>query len=105
MNRSRSFSQPDDLAEKGAFARIALDEMDLQSPLRSRNGKHETGKSGAGSEVEPSAGVRREVEKLERIDDMTIPDLVERGRANEVLDRLPAAKLALQQLKLLECFT
>ena len=63
------------------------------------------GKSGAGAEVEPGFGVGREVEKLQRIDDMAIPDLVRVAGPTRFLIPLPAAKLASRELELLECFT
>ena len=63
-------------AQEGAFAGIALDEMDLEPPLRAGDGEDQTRKSGAGTKVEPGLGVGREVEKLERIDDVPVPDLV-----------------------------
>ena len=80
--------------------------MDVE-PARSApsDGEDQTGKSGAGAEVEPGLGLGREVEKLRRIDDVPVPDLGQGRRPDEVLDRLPAAKLALEQLELLECFT
>ena len=82
------------MAQEGAFARVALDQVDVKPALLSRDGEDEPGKARAGAEIEPGAGLRREVEELERVGDVPGPDVLQRRGADQVLDRLPAPELA-----------
>jgi len=66
------------LAQKGAFARIGLDQLDPGHP---ENRQHEARKPGAAAEVDEALGPLRDMGKeLRRIEEMTAPKIAE-GRS------------------------
>ena len=94
------------MAQEGAFARIALDQMDMRAgPLGERDGEHQAGEAGAGAEIRPSQRLRLDRQQLERVGDMPGPHLGEGAWADEVLDLLPAPELVDQDIELPRCFT
>jgi hypothetical protein len=70
-----------------------------------RTGDDQAGETGAGAEVRPSPGLRREGEKLERVRDVTRPHLRDGGRSNEVHPLLPFAEQGHEAGEAVGCFT
>src|SRR5712691_924495 len=67
-NDCRGPGNPRGLAQEGGLLRVALDEMHERTRgVRKRAGEHQAGKAGAGTEINPSAGVRRQRDELQRI--------------------------------------
>ena len=64
------------------------------------------GKAGAGAEIDPASGLRRQRQELQRIGDVAGPD-VRDGRARDQVDvRLPhQQELPTKQVQLRRCFT
>jgi len=94
------------MTQEGAFAGVALDEMDLgPGPLGERDGDHQPRKARARAEVEPAQRLRLDRQELQRVGDVAGPDLAERRRPDQVLDPLPAPELRDQKVEPRRCFT
>jgi hypothetical protein len=105
MDRHRRSGQTGGLAQKGAFAGIALDQIDMPAELGQADAQHEAGKAAAGTEIEPAPGLRCMIEQLQRIGDVAGPDLVERRARDQILGLLPTLQLCHQDREALLCFT
>src|SRR5690349_10475571 len=76
------------LAQKGAFARVGLDKLNLG---HAGDRQHETGEAGAAAEIDEALRRGRNVrEELDRIEEMAAPEIAERVDADEVYPRRPA---------------
>ena len=94
------------LEEERAFARVALDEIDLKA-VRSRPAmaRIRPGMPAPEPRSSQSGRLGREIEELERVGDVAGPDLGQRRRADQVLDGLPAAQLLDVEIEGCCCFT
>jgi hypothetical protein len=63
------------VAQEGAFAPVALHEVDAHAGLlHCGDAEHQAGKAGSGADVEPGPGARGMLEELKRIGDVPGPD-------------------------------
>ena len=70
-----------------------------------RAGNCHAGKSAAGAEVGPNAGLWREREQLEGVRDVAGPDIWLRGRRDEINPLLPAKEHSDIAIQAVHCFT
>lgn len=105
MHGRRRLRQPRRMPQESTFAGIAFHKMDMESrPIRSRYGDHQAGEPCARAQVKPSAPVCQ-CQKLQRIRDMSRPDLIEGCRSDEILDRLPTGEFFHKEAELAQRFT
>ena len=82
MDHRRRAGDARRLAQERRLLGVALDQVDFGAGrVRERAGDHQAGEAGAAAEVDPGPGVRREVEKLERVGDVPGPELGDGGMA------------------------
>src|SRR5438067_11102520 len=76
------------LAQKHAFAGVALDQLD---PRHAEDGQYQPGKPGAAAEIDQAARfVRNKRQQLRRIEEMAAPQIAERVAADQVDAPRPA---------------
>lgn len=105
MNTHRRPCDSGDMPQERAFARIALDQIDRSTRLGEPDPENKTWKPSAGSEIQPSLPIRRQVKDLERVGDMPHPDLIESGAGDEVLRGLPPGEFGDEKIQFFSCFT
>jgi hypothetical protein len=80
--------------------------MDMSTgAARQRAGDHQAGKSAARTEVDPNAGFRAEVEKLEGIGNVPRPEVRNRGWRDEIGGPLPSEQKRDEAIETLQRFT
>src|SRR3954468_11055610 len=88
------------LAQKGRFFGIALDQMDIGARrLRQCAGENHTREAAAAAKVDPDFRRRSQAQKLERISDVSSPEMRKRRWRDEVglgLPLLQEADVAIQ---------
>src|SRR3954452_10860112 len=78
------------LAQKGRFFGIALDQMYIGTRrLRQRAGKNHTREAAATAKIDPDFRRRSQAQKLERISDVSSPEMRKRRRRDEIGFGLP----------------
>src|SRR5829696_727108 len=106
VDPDRRPGEPDHMPQEGAFAPVALDEVDLHPrALKRGNAKHQAGKPGTRAKVKPSPGPRREVQKLQGVGNVPRPHGFEGFGTNEVFHALPAPELLGEGIEPPKCFT
>jgi hypothetical protein len=72
---------------------------------RKRAGNHQTGETTARPEVDPTPGIRRGVEQLQRIGNVPRPEMRHCGWRNEVRGPLPPQQNFDKPVEAFQCFT
>src|SRR5262245_43209639 len=81
------------LAQKRSLLGDTLDQIDSGARrLRQRTGQHDTWKAAAAAKIDPGLCGRSERQELQRIGDMTRPEIRKRGGGDEIRLRLPLPK-------------
>src|SRR5215467_12956961 len=106
MHACRRLGEALSLAQECGLFGIAFNEMDMSTgTARQRAGNDQTGESAARTEVDPDAGFRGEVEKLEGIGNMPHPEVRNRGRRDEIGGPLPSEQKRDEAIEALQGFT
>src|SRR5262249_8667730 len=94
------------LAQEGGFLCIAVNEMDERARLVGESaGNDQAGKSSSRAKIEPNPRVGGEVEKLQRIRDVSRPYPRNCGWCDEVGRALPSQQKLDETVQPLGCFT
>ena len=102
----RRLGDPRGFAQEAGLLCIALDEMHHGAGrVRKRACQHQAGKPGAGTEVDPGAGVRRQRDELQRIGYVSRPHVTHAGIGNQIADALPFQQQLDKSIEALRRFT
>jgi hypothetical protein len=103
VDRDGSSGRPRNLPQECRLALIALDQVNLWHP---KDREDEAGKTGAASEIDKDAGCRGDQRhKLCRIDEVAIPQIVERPGADQIDRALPFPQQIRVNVQTFACFT
>ena len=106
MDHGRDLKVVDGFAQERGFFADAFHQMDGGPfPACEGAGDDDPRKARAGSEIDPAFGVRRQRQELERIGDVTRPDVRDGRTRNQVDMGRNIEELVDEQVQFRRCFT